>query len=161
MNILFVITNPLSNRQIYDKYILLKEGFKGCNYHFLFTPTITDLIRAMANKPNIIHFIGNHTNEGVTIVNNEDKPQIIPTTILLRLLKSDGLQLVMLEDCYTKEQAQAISNLSVFVVGKGSNGDYVNLHKDIHITNSIAKSINNIVNNTTLSVWKDGVEINI
>lgn len=161
MNILFVINNPLSNRQIYDKYISLKEGFKGCNYHFLLTPLITDLTRAVADKPNIIHFIGDNTNEGVTVTNNENKPQVITTTILLRLLKSDGLQLVMLEGCYTKEQAQAISNLGIYVVGEGSDKDYVNLHKDIHITNSIATSIATIVNNTTLSVWKDGVEINI
>ncbi|MCC6724285.1 MAG: CHAT domain-containing protein [Saprospiraceae bacterium] len=126
--ILFIAANPDNEARLQTdrEYRLLKaqleRGSQRDKFDFLqpqLAVTITELVRAMNDKPNIVHFSGHGTEEGIVITTEDNKAQTMPLPALQRLFKPlrTITQIVVLNACYTAAQAKAISELGMYVVG--------------------------------------------
>lgn len=84
-----------------------------------FAVRLTDLLRAMNDKPNIVHFSGHGGKDGIIVAKEDNTRQPIPTPALKRLFKSlEGTtEIVILNACYSAPQAKAISEFGIYVVG--------------------------------------------
>lgn len=69
--------------------------------------------------PNIIHFSGHGTQAGIMLENNQGQSQLVSKQALAGLfsLFSDSIRCVVLNACYSAEQAEAIAAHVPFVVG--------------------------------------------
>lgn len=126
--ILFVAANPddASRLQTDREHRLLKaqleRGRARDRFEFLqpqLAVTITELIRAMNGKPNIVHFSGHGGTEGIYITTEDNQAQLMPLAALQRLFKSlsGTVRVVVLNACYSAEQARVISQYGMYVVG--------------------------------------------
>ena len=81
-------------------------------------PTITKAMQTQ--HPEIVHFSGHGTGEeGIVVENASGKTVLFPTNGLNRLFNrfKDTVKCVVLNACFSKEQAKAISNHGIYVVG--------------------------------------------
>ncbi|MBK8703470.1 MAG: CHAT domain-containing protein [Saprospiraceae bacterium] len=126
--ILFITANPSdqSRLQTDREHRLLKaeleRGRARDNFVFLppqFATTITELLRAVNDKPNIIHFSGHGATNGIAITTENNETQMMPVAALQRMFRSlkDLTKIVVLNACYTAEQAKIISEFGMYVVG--------------------------------------------
>jgi hypothetical protein len=126
--ILFISANPTdSGRLQTDKeHRLVKDamrrGSQRDNYVFLqpqLAVTIQELVQAMNQKPQIVHFSGHGEEEGILISNENNSHQLLPTRALKRLFKrlKGHTKVVLLNSCYSADQAQEISKFGMYVVG--------------------------------------------
>jgi internalin A len=125
--ILFLAANPTdtSRLQTDKEYNTIKaeleRGSHRDRYQFLLPQsavTITELIRAMNDKPNIVHFSGHGTAEGIVIATDDNNSQTLPSETLKRLFRNaTNTQLVLLNACYSAEQAKIISQFGMYVIG--------------------------------------------
>ena len=80
-----------------------------------------DLRRALLDyEPHIVHFSGHGTgSNGLVLENNSGKMQLVSTQSLARLFKlfKDEIECVVLNACYSEEQAKAIHQHIDYVVG--------------------------------------------
>jgi hypothetical protein len=80
----------------------------------------TDLRRAMLDvQPTIVHFSGHGSVEGIVLETPSGQPQIISKEGLTGLFElfSGQIQCVLLNACYSEEQALAISHHVDYVIG--------------------------------------------
>ncbi|MBK9962724.1 MAG: CHAT domain-containing protein [Saprospiraceae bacterium] len=82
---------------------------------------ISTITQAMQkHKPEIVHFSGHGTGiDGIVVENENGEAEVFPTDALnrlFRLFKSD-VKCVLLNACYSKEQAQVISNHGIYTIG--------------------------------------------
>lgn len=126
--ILFLSANPSDQARIQtdkEHRIIKSEMERGRHRNFFeflpsqFAVTITELLRAMNDKPNIIHFSGHGETEGISISTEDNKTQLVPVRALKRLFTplKDITKIVLLNSCYSAEQAQVISEYGMFVIG--------------------------------------------
>jgi hypothetical protein len=126
--ILFIAANPENEARIAtDKeYRLIKaeleRGSHRDSYEFLlpqFAVTIQELIRAIAPKPQIIHFAGHGERKGIIITNEQNQPQSLSLPILQRIFRplKTFTELVLLNSCYSALCAKEISEFGMYVVG--------------------------------------------
>jgi GTPase SAR1 family protein len=129
--ILFLSANPSDSgrlkadnehRQIKTEML---KGQHRDNFEFLqpeFAVTVDALQRAFTRNPHIVHFSGHGLTEGIVITNDANTAVIIPTSALKRLFKriKNTAELVLLNSCYSAEQAKAISELGVYVIGNNA-----------------------------------------
>ena len=126
--ILFLAANPtdqariqsdLEYREIIKELALGKHRDSFEFLHPQFSVTTGNLLRAMNQKPNIVHFSGHGMKGGIIITRDDNSAQIIPTKALLRLFKrvKDIAKYVLLNSCYSSEQAKTISTLGFYVIG--------------------------------------------
>jgi hypothetical protein len=126
--ILFLAANPSDQSRLrtdQEHRILkaeLRQGSARDQFEFLppqFAVTVTELLRAMNDKPNIIHFSGHGLVEGIAITNNNNQTQLMPLPALKRLFRqlNGAAEIVILNACYSAEQAEAISAFGMYVVG--------------------------------------------
>ncbi|MEN0005608.1 MAG: COR domain-containing protein [Bacteroidota bacterium] len=126
--ILFVAASPKDEARLqldleYNK--IQKELKLGQSFHqFDFMPpvfaaTVQDLLRAMNEQPEIVHFSGHGSQKGILISNDINQARLLPTSALLRLFKprKDSTKCVLLNSCYSAEQAKAVSKLEILVIG--------------------------------------------
>jgi len=126
--ILFLAANPTDQARIQtdqEHRILkaeLERGREREKFQFLppqFAVTIPELLRAMNDKPNIVHFSGHSETEGILIATDSNNAQMIPLAALQRLFKplKGIVQIIVLNACYSAEQAKALSAFGAYVVG--------------------------------------------
>ena len=155
----------------------LERGTHRDNYQFLLPQlslTITELLRALNDKPNIVHFSGHGTTQGIAIVKDDNTHQIIPTESLKRLFRNakDSTQLVLLNACYSAEQAKVISEFGMYVIGNNlpiGDDAAISFAKGLYNGLSEGKTIEQAYNDAIIvlgtenpayvhvvEVWKDG-----
>lgn len=127
--ILFLTANPKNTGQLRlgEELRKVKDSLAASTYRDLFKlvsesavqiPTIT---KAMQQQhPHIIHFSGHGSGEdGIAVEDVNGNIILFPTVGLDRLFKrfKDKVKCVLLNACYSKEQAETISKYGIYVVG--------------------------------------------
>lgn len=126
--ILFLAANPSDEARIATdrEYKIVKDrlnnGEDRDNFDFLqpeFALDVQQLVVAMNQKPDIVHFSGHGEMEGILITNSQNESQLMPLRALKRLFRQhkDSTQLVVLNSCYSAEQAETLSGLGFYVIG--------------------------------------------
>jgi hypothetical protein len=126
--ILFVLANPLETTRLRldEEYREIENGLRLSDGRENFDLKITmatrpnDLRREMLRyDPQIVHFSGHGDIEGIVLENEYGKPQLVSTQALADLfsLFQDKTECVILNSCYSEEQANAISKYISFVIG--------------------------------------------
>ncbi|HRI61524.1 MAG TPA: CHAT domain-containing protein, partial [Saprospiraceae bacterium] len=100
----------------------MERGRARDQFEFLppqFAVTIKELVRAMNDKPHIVHFSGHGSSGGIFITTENNQSQLMPVAALQRLFRQvHGIaRIVVLNACYSAEQAQIISEFGIYVVG--------------------------------------------
>lgn len=126
--ILFIAANPddqeriktdLEHRRLIEQ---LKLGRSRDKFEFLpvqLAVTTSNLIRAFNDKPNIVHFSGHSSKEGLLVTNEDNRSVVIPLSALKRLFRplQGVIEIAIFNACWTSEQAKAISEFGMYVVG--------------------------------------------
>jgi hypothetical protein len=126
--ILFIAANPSDASRIQtdrEHRIIKAEMQRGTHrdaFEFLqpqFAVTITELLRAMNAKPNIVHFSGHGETDGIVIATDDNEGQLLTADILEQLFKPlrGVAEMIVLNSCYSAAQAEIISRLGMYVVG--------------------------------------------
>ncbi len=145
--ILFLSANPTDQARIQtdkEHRMIKAEMERGRHRDFFeflpsqFAVTITELLRAMNDKPNIVHFSGHGKAKGISISTDNNKTQSVPIRALKRLFTPlKGItKIALLNSCYSAEQAKIISEYGMFVIG-------MNLPVGDHAAISFAKGLYN------------------
>lgn len=186
--ILFISANPgdqprLQTDEEHRKLkAQLERGRARAQFVFLqpqLAVTDTELIRALNDKPNIIHFSGHGTPEGIIITKEDNSTQPIPTPALQFMFKRlKGIaQIVILNACYSAEQARVISEFGMYVVGTSlpitdpaaisfSEGFYLGLGEGKDFEGAFIDAMTIILTRhpeiaAIIEVWKDGQKLDI
>ncbi|TAF66904.1 MAG: CHAT domain-containing protein [Cytophagales bacterium] len=126
--ILFLAANPTNEARLQtDKeYATIMQRLKASQERDKFellkpvlSMQVEDLIEAMNQKPEIVHFSGHGSLDGIIITNAQNEAQVMPTDAIKRLFKQhkDSTKLVVLNACYSAEQAKVISEFGIYVIG--------------------------------------------
>jgi CHAT domain-containing protein len=77
-----------------------------------------DLVRVLRkDKPAVVHFSGHGTPDGILLRDGGQGFITVPGKALEQLFQSRGAQLVVLNACWTQDQASAIASVGATVVG--------------------------------------------
>lgn len=182
-NILFLSANPKNTSQLRlgEELRKIKDSLAASTYRHKFelisesavrVPTITKALQQQ--RPEIVHFAGHGLGEDGIIVEN-DLGDIVkfPTSGLDRLFKlfSKEVKCVVLNACYSEEQAKVISQHGIYVVGMNKAiGDKAALDFSVGFYQSLGEGnsfqfaydmamVNNSVNKRdakTPELWLDG-----
>ncbi len=128
INILFLSSSPEGEDRIrVDKELrILEELLESAKLRdkISLTPKVavkSDTIsKAMLTvNPEIVHFSGHSDVDGIAIENEDGESVFFPVEGLDRLFQlfKDKTKCVLLNSCYSEEQAEIISNHNMFVVG--------------------------------------------
>ncbi|MCB9303873.1 MAG: response regulator [Lewinellaceae bacterium] len=73
-------------------------------------------------RPNIIHFSGHGVTEGIILENHEGKPHLVEAHALESLFElfKDDINCVVLNACYSQQQAEAIAKHIPYAIGMKS-----------------------------------------
>jgi len=144
-----------------------------------FSVTIDDLLRLMNTEPAIIHFAGHSEKEGIYIVNDSNKSHLLKTEVLEYIFQDykKTTQLVVLNACYSTEQAKTLSALGFYVVGMNktindndaitfATGLYLGLGEGNEITKAFKTGKAKLMafstkETSTPELWKDGKKLDI
>jgi len=186
--ILFVAANPDDQSRIQTdrEHRLIKaeleRGGQRDRFLFLqpqFAVTITELVRAISHRPNIIHFSGHGNADGIIITTEDNRTQPMSISVLQRLFRPlrNVAEIVILNACYTAAQAQVISEFGMYVVGNNlpiadpaaisfSQGFYLGLGegKSFEAAFNDAMIVVETQNPSAagiIEVWKDGKKLEI
>ncbi len=184
--ILFLAANPADQSRIQtdlEHRILKNElqlGGQRDKFEFLlpqFAVTVSELLRAMNDKPNIVHFSGHGMTEGIAITTNDNQTQLVPIPALQRLFKSlRGIAtIVILNACYSAAQAKVISEFGMYVVGNNlpiTDPAAISFSKGFYNGIGEGKSFEDAFNDAmfvvltenakaseVIEVWKDGQKL--
>jgi GTPase SAR1 family protein len=187
--ILFIAANPddttrinigKEHRRITEE---LQRGKERDQYEFLnpmLDVTISGLLGAINAKPNIVHFSGHGSTNGIFITdeNNPSQAILIPTVALKAFFKQlkGSTEIVLLNSCYSAEQAKTISLFGIYVVGnntkitdKAAIAFSIGFYTGKAAGESFEKSFEygriallaaDPLADDILEVWKDGVQLN-
>ncbi|MFZ4561576.1 MAG: CHAT domain-containing protein [Saprospiraceae bacterium] len=77
----------------------------------------------LEEKPQIVHFSGHGTEEGIMLENSQGQSQLVPENALAKLfgLFADQIRCVVLNSCYSANQADSIARYIPFVIGMKSS----------------------------------------
>lgn len=77
----------------------------------------------LEENPQIVHFSGHGTEEGIMLENSQGQSQLVSENALAKLfgLFADQIQCVVLNSCYSASQADAIARHIPFVIGMKSS----------------------------------------
>ncbi len=129
--ILFLAANPSNQASLQtDKeYRIISERMRRNEYYELLHPqfalTIENLVIAMNQKPHIVHFAGHGEQQGIVITNDQNRHQLMPTGALKRLFRQHkaGIQMILLNACYSESQAKVLSELGMYVIGMNNEAE--------------------------------------
>jgi hypothetical protein len=186
--ILFLAANPTDQARVQtDKeYNAIRQRLGSSSqrdtYDVLmpeFALSIENLVKAMNQKPSIVHFSGHGEKEGILITNAANESQPLPAPALLRLFKQhkDSTKLVVLNACHSAEQAKTISGLGFYVIGTNtafsdeaaisfSTGLYIGLGEGKPVEQAYDDAMiilmTNYADDSTIpEIWKDGNKLDI
>lgn len=186
--ILFLAANPTTQARIQtdqEHRILkaqLERGRERDKFQFLppqFAVTIDELLRAMNDKPNIVHFSGHGETSGISIATDNNEAQLVPLPALQRIFKKlKGIvQIIVLNACYSAEQAKAISEFGPYVVGHNmpiadpaaisfSQGFYNGLGEGKNFTDAFDDAMALVLTKhpdaaPVIEVWKEGQKLDL
>lgn len=128
-------------------------------------------------NPHIVHFSGHGDIDGIAIEDDEGKSKFFPAKGLERLfsLFKDSTKCVILNTCYSEEQAEAISNQGIYVIGmndsigddaaiKFSMGFYqaIGTNKEVPFAFQMGMVLISqfVGDSDTPTLWKDGKKLN-
>jgi CHAT domain-containing protein len=128
LRILILAANPVetSKMALETEHRLLRNKMRAnakagnCEMLFEWAARLTDLKDALVgHKPHVIHFAGHGTPGGICLENDEGRSSSVTKTQLADLFKSAGehLRLVVLNSCFSAQQAEAINESVDYVVG--------------------------------------------
>jgi len=126
--ILILSANPSETSPLrFDKEIReIEEGLQRAKLrdHYKIIPKLAlrfkDLRRALLDyKPQIVHFIGHGSKDGLTIEDEQENSVLLSAEVLSELFKlcAEHVECVMLMACYSVVQATAISEHINYVIG--------------------------------------------
>lgn len=186
--ILYLAANPggQTRLRLDQEYQKLKsellQGVGRDAFEFLspeFGVTTSVLLRAVNQKPHIVHFSGHGLEKGIVISNENDQSQLISTKAIRRLFKPlAGLtEIVILNACYSKDQARVLSEFGMFVVGNNlpiKDTAAISFSKGLYNGLGEGKSFEAAFNDAMfmvvaeapeseeiIEVWKDGVILDL
>jgi len=186
--ILFLAANPSDQARVQtDKeYNAIRQRLGSSSqrdtYDLLmpeFALSIENLVKAMNQKPAIVHFSGHGEQEGILITNAANEAQLLPAPALLRLFKQhkDSTKLVVLNACHSAEQAKTISGLGFYVIGTNtafSDEAAVSLATGLYIGLGEGKPVEQAYDDAMIvlmtnfaedsaipEIWKDGNKLDI
>ncbi|MDH3651841.1 MAG: CHAT domain-containing protein [Saprospiraceae bacterium] len=184
--VLFLAANPreLDPLRLGEEIRKVEDGFRIATLRDTFrfkaetavrVRTITLAMQTM--EPEIVHFSGHGSGEeGISVENDEGEEIVIPTEGLSRLFRlfKPHVKCVVLNACYSQEQAEAISEHGIYVIGmneaidddasikfsvgfyqsigEGKNYKYAFEMGMFHISSSLEEA-------TKPELWKDGQKI--
>lgn len=174
---------PLNTAQeMNDMRDEIRRGTQRDLYKFEFPRYRTDydsLLRHLLEfKPNIIHFSGHGKQRGIVILDENGNPRALPTTSILRLFQNiiGQVRLVILNGCYTTDQARYLSKLGIYVIGNNasaldkaaiafSKAFYISLSEQADFELAFDNAIGKVEHQygaeaELIDFWKDGEKIN-
>lgn len=168
-SILFVAANPTDASRIQtgrEHRTIKAEMERGSHrdaFEFLqpqFAVTITELLRAMNTRPNIVHFSGHGSTDGILITKDDNQSQLLTAEVLERLFKplKDVTELVVLNSCYSASQAESISRLGMYVIGNNlpvGDGAAISFAKGLYNGLSEGKTFEAAVNDARIVVMAE------
>ena len=127
-NILFLSSSPNNEDRISVDIEMRKieEALECAKFrdNFLLNKKVAvkpeTMTKAMIDfSPNIVHFSGHGDNNGIAVENEDGDSVYFPAEGLVRLfsLFKDSITCVILNSCYSEEQANAISKNGMYVIG--------------------------------------------
>ena len=140
---------------------------------------VENLVQAMNQGPEIVHFSGHGLEKGIIITNDQNESEGMPTRALKRLFRQhkEDLKLVILNSCYSAVQAEAISGLGVYVIGMNAPvGDLaaISFAGGIYLGLGAGKSVEKAFDDAMIvietkhpkfadlpEVWKDGKKLDL
>ncbi|HYY99559.1 MAG TPA: NB-ARC domain-containing protein [Pyrinomonadaceae bacterium] len=131
IKILFLAAEPtdLGRRRLDEEYHeidrVLRVGSKRDSFELtpLFALRRDDLQEALLwHKPHIVHFAGHGSEGEIFLMNDDGVSQPVGKEVLARLfdILRDNIRVVVLNACYSKPQAEAISRVIDYTVGINS-----------------------------------------
>lgn len=126
VRILFLAANPTTTKRLDLEEELhgLEQELRGVKFRDSITLIARhavrpdDLVRHVRNeKPSVIHFSGHGSTSGIILRDDTGGHKAIDGASLKRFLEGRGVQLVVLNACYSKTQADAITSAVNAVVG--------------------------------------------
>lgn len=120
MRILFLTANPVQtlSLDLEGELRSLEQELRGVKFRDSITLIARqavrpdDLIRhVQEHKPNVIHFSGHGLTTGIVLRNDAEKWQAVDGASLKRFLDGRGVDLVVLNSCYSKSQADTIQGV--------------------------------------------------
>jgi hypothetical protein len=125
--ILFLGANPSGSRLKLDEevkkiqtYLKLAKERENLELHQEWAVTIDTLIQAILDEtPNIVHFSGHGKQEGIILQDEKGAPKTVTAESLANLFKlfRDTIKCVILNSCYSENQAKAIKLNIPYVIG--------------------------------------------
>ena len=183
--ILFLSANPTNTGrlQVDKEYSLIKKELARNKYYDLLNAelalTVENLIKAMNQRPQIVHFAGHGKRNAIIISDDNNKELEMPTRALKRLFRQhkEGLKLVVLNACYSAKQAKALSELGFYVIGMNNaaiDSGSITFASGLYIGLSEGKSVEKAFDDTMVvietkhpnfanlpEVWKDGEQLDL
>jgi hypothetical protein len=131
IKILFLAVNPDTTRRLHlDREIKkIQTNLKTCkekdNLELKqeWAISMENLMQALLDEPpDIVHFAGHGKGEGIVLQDDGDFPKIITGEALKCLFKEfkDKIKCVILNACYSEQQAQVLKSYIPFVIGMKS-----------------------------------------
>jgi len=188
--ILFLSANPTDSGrlQVGKEFSEINNSMRNNKHYNLLNPefalTKKNLIIAMNDKPQIIHFAGHgkqkkdgFRKKGVIIISHENniKEQEMSTRAFMMQFKQhkERIRLIVLNACYSAIQAKTFSTIGAYVIGMNNevkDTTSIDFAKGIYTGLSLGKSIENAFYDAMTmiddsdadlpKVWKDGEEVN-
>ena len=132
LRILFLAANPkkTTSLDLEEELRAIELELRGTRYRdrIEFVPRHAvrpdDLVRLIrAQKPNILHFSGHGASQGIFLRDDDAGYQIVNGEALARLLKGRGVQMVVLNACFSIEQSHPLSAAVDTVIGTTAQVD--------------------------------------
>lgn len=126
MRILFLAANPTSTTRLdlEEELRSLEQEIRGVRFRdsikliACHAVRPDDLIRSVReHQPNVIHFSGHGSKDGIVLQNDHGGYQVVGGSALTRFLKNRGVDLIVLNSCYSKSQVDNIQGAVRTVVG--------------------------------------------
>lgn len=100
----------------------IQRGSSRDSYHFVMPEMalrIEDIVRAMSIKPQFIHFAGHGVQDGIILTDESGMSVVMPLNALRLLFKPlRGItEVILLNACYSANQAEEISKFGIYVIG--------------------------------------------
>lgn len=128
IKVLFLSASPSDEDRLLVDLELRKieEQFEAAKYRELLNfekkvaVKIETITKALLDfEPQIIHFAGHGNKEAIMVENEEGKSELFPLNGLEKLfsLFPETIDCVLLNSCYSENQAEVISNQGIYVIG--------------------------------------------
>lgn len=100
----------------------LRAGSNRDDYEWLmpvFAASLEEMMHGLNQKPQLVHFSGHGERGGIVLETAAGYSELVANNVLERLFKKqkDNLELIVLNSCYSAEQAKQLSQHGFYVAG--------------------------------------------